>query len=69
MRLNFKTTEQPLEEAMKEITEYFQSVDPGAAGSDGAATQDSRGAHATTETKLESVPDASADNTMREISS
>jgi len=64
MRLSFKSSEQPLEGAMKDITEYFQSVDPSAAGSDGTTTQDSRGAHASTETKLESVPDASADNTM-----
>lgn len=64
MRLSFKSTEQPLEEAMKEITEYFQSVNPTAADAAGTTTQDSRGAHAATETKFESLPDASADNTM-----
>lgn len=42
MRLNFKNSERPLEEAMAEISQYFEATDT----KQPAATESSRGAHA-----------------------
>lgn len=52
LRLSFKTSETPLEEAMGEIEQYFKSVE---GGQDGG----SRGAHAGSAAQSESVPDTS----------
>jgi tether containing UBX domain for GLUT4 len=58
IRLNFKSSGQPLEEAMKEIERYFSAADPAPAGAQG-----SEGAHAGPSAGvMESKPDASADN-------
>ena len=46
MRLNFKNSGQPLEEAMAEISGYFTSVDATSEESGASATQQARGAHA-----------------------
>ncbi|KAA6415677.1 MAG: hypothetical protein FRX48_00395 [Lasallia pustulata] len=52
LRLSFKTSETPLEEAMGEIDQYFKSVEGEQAGS-------SRGAHAGSAAQAESMPEAS----------
>jgi len=62
MRLNFKNSGQPLEEAMAEISGYFTSVDATSEGSGTSATQQAQGAHASGVGSMSSVPDASADN-------
>jgi tether containing UBX domain for GLUT4 len=62
MRLNFKNSGQPLEEAMAEITGYFESVDGAAGGSSQSATQQAQGAHAAGDGNMSSLPDAAADN-------
>lgn len=51
LRLSFRTTEDPLEEAMRNIDEYFKSVE-----GDG---NDNEGAHAGSAATIELVPDAS----------
>ncbi|KAK5173359.1 uncharacterized protein LTR77_002040 [Saxophila tyrrhenica] len=60
IRLSFKATDTPLEEAMGEITEYFSSVDtvPAAAGS--SANQAAEAVHA--DDNMESAPAATAEN-------
>jgi tether containing UBX domain for GLUT4 len=62
MRLNFKNSGQPLEEAMTEITGYFKSVDDAAGGSSVGATQQAQGAHAAGDGNMSSLPDGAADN-------
>jgi tether containing UBX domain for GLUT4 len=62
MRLNFKNSGQPLEEAMAEISGYFTSVDATSEESGASATQQARGAHADGVGSMSSVPDASAEN-------
>jgi tether containing UBX domain for GLUT4 len=62
MRLNFKNSGQPLEEAMAEISGYFTSVDGTSEESGASATQQARGAHASGVGSMSSVPDASAEN-------
>ncbi|KAK3718837.1 hypothetical protein LTR37_004753 [Vermiconidia calcicola] len=60
IRLSFKTTETPLEEAMGEITEFFSSIDTAPAGIGSSASQDAHGVHG--HETMESLPDASAEN-------
>jgi tether containing UBX domain for GLUT4 len=62
MRLNFKNSGQPLEEAMAEITGYFESVDGAAGGTSQSATQQAQGAHASGDGNMSSLPDGAADN-------
>lgn len=62
MRLNFKNSGQPLEEAMAEITGYFQQMDTAAGGSGAAATQAAQGALAAGDGNMSSLPNATADN-------
>jgi tether containing UBX domain for GLUT4 len=62
MRLNFKNSGQPLEEAMAEISEYFTLADAASEGSSTSATQQAQGAHASGVGSMSSVPDASAKN-------
>lgn len=62
MRLNFKNNEQPLEEAMEEISGYFTSVEGPSDESGVGATQEARGAHASGAGNMSSLPDAAADN-------
>lgn len=58
IRLTFKSSGQPLEEAMKEIERYFSGVDASP-----SATQGAEGAHAGPDNGvLQSMPDADADN-------
>lgn len=61
MRLTFKSSEQPLEEAMREITGYFTSVESVPAGTHEDSTQADarRGQHGPVDTTM---PDASAEN-------
>jgi len=62
LRLNFKLSEQHLEDAMQEITQYFQAVDGVPAGIGSSVTQEAHGAHADGEGSMSSLPDASALN-------
>jgi tether containing UBX domain for GLUT4 len=63
MRLNFKNSGQPLEEAMAEITGYFKQVDDASGGSSLSVTQEAQGAHAAGDGNMLSFPDAAANNT------
>lgn len=60
IRLSFKSTDQPLEEAMQNISGYFSSVDTASAGGGSTASQAADGAHANGTT--ESAPDVAAEN-------
>ena len=60
IRLSFKKTESPLEEAMARMSEYFNSIDTVPAGIGSSASQGREGAHANG--TMESVPDAAAEN-------
>ncbi|KAK4546062.1 hypothetical protein LTR36_002199 [Oleoguttula mirabilis] len=60
IKLSFKTSAQPLEEAMQEISRYFSGVDTVPAGVGSSAAQDARGAHA--EAVNGSIPNADAEN-------
>lgn len=62
LRLTFKTSQLPLEEAMHEISQYFTSIDTVPAGIGSSASQGPNGAHATTGGVLQSQPDAEAEN-------
>lgn len=62
MRLNFKNSGQPLEEAMAEISGYFKTFDDASGGSSMGATQEAHGAHAAGDGSMSSLPDAAADN-------
>lgn len=63
MRLSFKSSRQPLEEAMKEIGQYFSAVtQPRVAESSSSATQSAEETHVDAPSKLESPPNADADN-------
>ncbi|CAK3850414.1 Hypothetical predicted protein [Lecanosticta acicola] len=63
LRLSFKSSGQPLDEAMKEIEEYFSITQTeGVAESSSSASQEAKGAHAMPDGSMGSVPDASADN-------
>lgn len=62
MRLTFKNSGQPLEEAMAEISGYFKLVEPTAAEGGASETQEARGAHAAGDGTVSSVPNAAADN-------
>jgi tether containing UBX domain for GLUT4 len=62
MRLNFKNSGQPLEEAMAEISGYFKSVDAPSEEAGKSVTQQAQGAHAAGVGSMSSVPDASAEN-------
>ncbi|KAK3053244.1 hypothetical protein LTR09_005870 [Extremus antarcticus] len=58
IRLTFKATDTPLEEAMEDFTKYFSSLDGGSVGS--TASQVAEGVHVN-ET-MQSIPDANAEN-------
>ena len=60
IRLSFKKIETPLEDAMREISEFFSSIDTVPAGIGSSASQSREGAHA--DGTIGSVPDASATN-------
>ena len=60
IKLSYKKTETPLEEAMKEISDFFSSIDTVPAGIGSSASQGRDGAHANG--TMGSVPDASAEN-------
>nr|POE51605.1 tether containing ubx domain for glut4 [Quercus suber] len=62
LRLTFKPSPSPLEEAMQEITTYFTSLDTVPSGLGSSASQGADGAHANTVASLESRPNASAEN-------
>lgn len=62
MRLNFKNSGQPLEEAMAEISGYFKATDPASANNGASATQEAHGAHAVGDGFMSSVPNATAEN-------
>ncbi|KAK4500016.1 hypothetical protein PRZ48_008202 [Zasmidium cellare] len=66
IRLSFKNSGQPLDEAMKEIGQFFNSVDTVPAGVGSSAsqgpTQDAEGAHAVPAGNLQSQVDSTADN-------
>ncbi|KAF2725690.1 hypothetical protein K431DRAFT_281056 [Polychaeton citri CBS 116435] len=63
LRIAFKQSDQPLEEAMRDIGTYFKSLDSVPAGI-GSAAQQERGAHAGPDGIMSSVPDASANDTI-----
>lgn len=60
IKLSYKKTETPLEEAMKEISDFFSSIDTVPAGIGSSASQGRDGAHANG--AMESLPDAEAEN-------
>lgn len=60
IRLSYKKTETPLEEAMAQMSEYFNSIDTVPAGIGSSVRQGREGAHANG--AMESVPDAAAEN-------
>lgn len=62
IKLTFKTTETPLEDAMKEMSEYFNSIDTVPAGLGSSVSQGPAGAHTSPDGTMESVPDAAAEN-------
>lgn len=53
LRLSYKKTDQPLEEAMTEITQYFKSLEPPS----GTSQTDTRGAHGSDVGTVLSTPD------------
>jgi tether containing UBX domain for GLUT4 len=60
IRLSYQPTDRPLEEAMQEISEYFNSVNASSAAGASSASQAAAGSHA--DESMKSVPDASAEN-------
>lgn len=76
MRLTFKSTETPLEDAMQEMSGYFNSLDSVPAGVASSASQGPSGTQVGADRSMESVPDAAAedaavpaeDETMKEPS-
>lgn len=62
MRLSFKNSGQPLEEAMADISGYFSSAEVASGESGAGATHDAKGAHAAADGSMSSAPDAAADN-------
>lgn len=62
MRLTFKNSGQPLEEAMAEISGYFKAAEPAPADGGASETQEARGAHAAGDGSMSSVPNAAAEN-------
>ena len=60
IKLSYKKTDTPLEEAMKEISDFFSSIDTVPAGIGSSASQGRDGAHANE--AMGSVPEASAAN-------
>ena len=62
VRLTFKISGQPLEEAMKEIEQYFSSVDTVPAGVGSSVSQDAHGTHARADGQVQSQPAALAEN-------
>ena len=62
IKLSFKSTERPLEDAMREMSEYFSSIDTGPAATGSNATRAAEGAHAQPPGAMETMPDADAEN-------
>lgn len=62
LRMSYRNNGQPLEEAMKEIGQYFSAADSAlpAVSAVGSTTQETRAAHAAANGNTESVPDADA---------
>ena len=61
IKLSFKNTERPLEEAMQDISTFFTAIDTVPASIGSSASQFAPGAHAANEA-MTSVPDADAEN-------
>ena len=59
LRLSFRPTQTPLEEAMAEMEEYFRSID----------THESSGAHAESVGKVESIPDVNNPDALKDRAS
>lgn len=62
MRLSFKNSGQPLEEAMADISGYFKSMETGSTGGGASETQEAHGVHAAGDGSSSSALNAAADN-------